>query len=158
MLGEGGRVSALASVPVGSGTATDRWMVSDPPGPAERTACATGVRSALVEAPDGVAETGIVTGGTATTLPWLLGREASGELDGGDVAMCRHRLARHPSPVIAARHRIDPVRARVLAGGVEIVAAVMERYAMTRLIVSRAGVRDGMILAYVEKGDAWVEG
>jgi exopolyphosphatase/pppGpp-phosphohydrolase len=138
--------------------ATDTWLLHDPPTPAEREACAAGVAEALSAAPSGHPERGIATGGTATTLPRLLGREHLGHLDHDDLGECRRRLARHPSAQLARAHSIDPVRARVLAGGVEILAAVMSRYRLERFTVSLAGVRDGMILAYLERGEDWVEG
>ena len=157
-LGEDGRVEVLASVAVGSGLATDTWLLHDPPAPAELDACAAGVGEALAAAPQGRPQRGIVTGGTATTLPRLLDHDRLGDLDRADLQRCREVLATRPSAEIAAEHGIDPVRARVLAGGVEIVAAVLQRYRLARLSVSLAGVRDGMILAYLERGDDWVEG
>jgi len=156
-LGEGDRVDALASIPVGSGMATETWLHDDPPTAAQLAECAAGVRAALEAAPAGHPTRGIATGGTATTLPQLLGRgrDHLGELDTADLERCRDRLAALPSKEIAAIHGIDPARARVLAGGGEIIGAVSARYALDRLTVSLAGLRDGMILAWLDKGDAW---
>lgn len=161
VLGEDGQIEALASVPVGSGGVTERWLGSDPPTDEEREACAAGVREALAEAPHGDPQRGIATGGTATTLPALLGRpqgSAGGHLFRGDLDGCRRILGRLPSAEIARQYGIELARARVLAGGVEIIDAVRERYGLDGVAVSHQGLRDGMILAYLERGDDWVSG
>jgi len=159
VLGEDGRIVALGSVPAGSGAVTESWLQSDPPTAEQLRAAAGAVRRLMAQAPDGTPETGRVTGGTANTLPLLLGRgEGTGELDRADLRRCRELLASMPSAEVATVYRIEPSRARVLAGGVEIVEAVLDRYALDRLGVSHQGLRDGMILAYLEVGDDWVEG
>jgi exopolyphosphatase / guanosine-5'-triphosphate,3'-diphosphate pyrophosphatase len=159
VIGEGGAVEALASVPVGSGVVTERWLRSDPPTAAEREACASGVREALAAAPQGSPVRGIAVGGTATTLPCVLDLpEGDGELDAIAIVEIRRRLGENPSAEIAARHRIDPVRARVLPGGLELLAAVLERYGLDAVTTSLRGLRHGMILAFVEHGDLWSSG
>ena len=159
VLGEDGRIGALASVPVGSGVATDRWLASDPPTGDERLACAAGVRALLEQAPEGAAASGIAVGGTATTLPLVLDRpEGDGVLDTVDIDELRRRLGEIDSTALAARHGVDPARARVLPGGLEVLAAVLERYGLDRVTVSHRGLRHGMILAHLERGEAWPEG
>jgi exopolyphosphatase/guanosine-5'-triphosphate,3'-diphosphate pyrophosphatase len=161
VLGEDGQIEALASVPVGSGSATERWLRSDPPSNDEREACGAGVRKALSAAPQGDPQRGIVTGGTATTLPALLGRprgSEGGTLRRADLDQCRQILAREPSAEVARQYGIELARARVLAGGVEIIDAVRERYGLGGVAVSHQGLRDGMILAYLEMGDGWTSG
>jgi len=159
VLGEGSTILALRSLPLGSGAITGRYLADDPPTEAQRRACAAAVRQAVREAPDGHPRRGVVTGGTATTLPALLDRKtATGNLDADDLEACRRILAGHPSAEVARRHGIEPARARVLPGGLEIVAALLERYALERLAVSLEGLRQGMILAWLERGAAWVEG
>jgi exopolyphosphatase/guanosine-5'-triphosphate,3'-diphosphate pyrophosphatase len=158
VLGEAGRVKALASVPIGSGSATDRWLLDDPPTAEQRAACAAALRALLGGVPDGDPRSGLCTGGTASTLPTLLGRQPRAVLGSGDLDRCREVLDSAPSAEVAARLGIDPLRARVLAGGVEIVGAVMHRYRLDSISVSPAGLRHGMILAYLEKGERWIEG
>jgi len=161
VLGEDGQIEALASVPVGSGSATERWLRTDPPSAEEREACAAGVREVLSAAPEGDPQRGIVTGGTATTLPALLGRprgSAGGTLYRADLDECRQILARLPSAEVARQYGIELARARVLAGGVEIIDAVRERYGLDGVAVSHQGLRDGMILAHLERGDGWTRG
>jgi exopolyphosphatase/guanosine-5'-triphosphate,3'-diphosphate pyrophosphatase len=148
----------VVSLPIGSGAATDRWLHSDPPTDAELRACRDGVLSVLRGAPGGRPEHIVVTGGTASTLPVLLDRDRETHLDAEDLARCRALLARHPSAEIAERFHLDPARARVLAGGVEIVDAVRLLFDAERIRVTIHGLRTGMILAWSARGDRWVEG
>src|SRR5258708_2357842 len=63
-----------------------------------------------------------------------------------------------PGAARPRRYALDPSRARVLAGGVEIIDAVGVTYAVDRVRVTIHGLRTGMILAYLENGDRWPEG
>jgi exopolyphosphatase/guanosine-5'-triphosphate,3'-diphosphate pyrophosphatase len=150
--------TTVVSLEIGSGAATDRWLHSDPPTDEERRACLDGVVSVLRTAPVAHPDHVIVTGGTASSLPVLLDRDRETHLDADDIAHCRALLSRHPSAEIAAKHGLDPSRARVLAGGVEIVDAVRILFGAERIRVTIHGLRSGMILAYLEKGERWVEG
>jgi exopolyphosphatase / guanosine-5'-triphosphate,3'-diphosphate pyrophosphatase len=156
----GGRdhLDVVASLPIGSGAATDRWLPDDPPTDAQRRACYAGVVEALRSAPPARPDLAIATGGTATSLPRLLGRHHESHLYADDLARCRELLSARPSGEIALAHDLDPARARVLAGGVEIVDAILAVYALERIRVTIHGLRTGMILAYVEKRDRWPEG
>jgi len=150
--------STVRSLPIGSGAATDRWLHSDPPTDGERRACFEGVMAVLRSAPEAHPDHVVATGGTASTLPVLLGRDREAHLDADDLARCRELLARHPSAEIAAHHGLESARARVLAGGVEIVDAVRLLFDAERIRVTIHGLRSGMILAHAESGDRWVEG
>jgi exopolyphosphatase / guanosine-5'-triphosphate,3'-diphosphate pyrophosphatase len=157
--GRHGNATQVESLPIGSGAATDRWLHHDPPSGEERRACFGGVIEALRGARAGDPPEHIVaTGGTASTLPVLLDRDHETHLDAGDLARCRAILGRHPSEEIAARHGLDPARARVLAGGVEIVDAVRVLFDAERIRVTIHGLRSGMILACAQNGDRWIEG
>jgi exopolyphosphatase / guanosine-5'-triphosphate,3'-diphosphate pyrophosphatase len=157
-LGRPDHIDALVSLPIGSGAATDRWLPSDPPTPDELAVCASGVREVLGAAPPGSPDAVITTGGTASTLPRLLGRDPDSSLTADDLAQCRSILTAHPSAAVAATHSLDPARARVLAGGVEIIDAIRTRYSAPAVRTTIHGLRTGMILAHAANGDAWVEG
>jgi exopolyphosphatase/guanosine-5'-triphosphate,3'-diphosphate pyrophosphatase len=158
-LGVEGRIDALASLPIGSGAATDRWLTDDPPGPEQVAACAAAVDAALQGgAPAGAPQHVVATGGTATSLPHLLGRDAESPLSAADLAHCRSVVAAAPSAAVAAAHGLHPARARVLAGGVEIIDAVRRHYTAAAVRTTIHGLRTGMILAWLDRGDAWVEG
>jgi exopolyphosphatase/guanosine-5'-triphosphate,3'-diphosphate pyrophosphatase len=157
-LGRRNRAETVVSLPVGSGAATDRWLRSDPPTLYERRACFDAVMSALRGAPLARPDLVMSTGGTATSLPTLLQREREGYLDADDLAYCRDLLMAHPSAHIAAHFGLDPARARVLAGGVEILDAVRLLFEAQRIGVTIHGLRTGMILAWAEKGERWIQG
>jgi exopolyphosphatase/pppGpp-phosphohydrolase len=70
----------------------------------------------------------------------------------------RTLLATTPSAELARIHALDPARARVLAGGVEIVEAIRAHYAAESVQTTIHGLRTGMILAFLENGDRWVDG
>ena len=150
--------TTVASLEIGSGSATDRWLHSDPPTDEERRACLDGVTAVLRTAPVAHPDHVVVTGGTASSLPLLLDRDRETHLDADDIAHCRTVLSRHPSAEVAAKHGLEPARARVLAGGVEIVDAVRILFGAERIRVTIHGLRTGMILAYLENGERWVEG
>jgi exopolyphosphatase / guanosine-5'-triphosphate,3'-diphosphate pyrophosphatase len=185
VLGTAQRIEALVSLPIGSGVATDRWLADDPPTDAQRQACFDGVMEILrtgameigagAQRPAPGASRGrnsfsggvdagqrgfsaVATGGTATTLPVLLGRGSETTLNTADLAACRTILAAAPSADIARRYALDPARARVLAGGVEIIDAIRTTYDLDAITVTIHGLRSGMILAYAEKGDRWIDG
>ncbi len=157
-LGRKHRVDVSVSLPIGSGAATDRWLRSDPPTAAERRACFDGVMSALRGSPVARPDLLVATGGTASSLPVLLQRDRETYLDADDLAYCRDVLMAQPSAGIAAHYGLDPARARVLAGGVEIVDAIRLLFEAQRIGVTIHGLRSGMILAWAEKGAAWIEG
>jgi exopolyphosphatase/guanosine-5'-triphosphate,3'-diphosphate pyrophosphatase len=151
-------IGAHVSLPIGSGSATDRWLKSDPPTDEERRACLDWLVTSLRAAPQGHPDHVIATGGTAASLPVLLGRDRETHLDADDLAHCRAILGRHPSAEIAKKYGLEPERARVLAGGVEIVDAVRTLSGVDRIRVTIQGLRTGMILAYAAVNDRWVEG
>lgn len=157
-VGPRSRATTVMSLEIGSGVATDRWLHHDPPTDEERRAALDGITAVLRTAPVANPDHVVVTGGTASSLPTLLGRDRETHLDADDIAKCRTELSRHPSAEIAKRYGLEPARARVLSGGVEIVDAVRVLFGVERIRVTIHGLRTGMILAYLEKGERWVEG
>ena len=160
VLGRDGRIEALSSLPIGSGAATDRWLPADPPTAAQLDACLHGVLDVLRRgAPTGTPHHLIATGGTASTLPRLLRRDSpESTLAAADLDRCRATLLAAPAADVATAYAIDPARARVLAGGVQIIEAIRQLYAADAVRTTIHGLRTGMILAYAEKGDRWVDG
>ena len=158
VLGDAQRIDALASLPLGSGAATDQWLQADPPTDAELDACRAWVDEVLHDAPHGEPEHAVITGGTASTLPALLGRERESELTAHDLQQCRALLRAGTSEEIARSHDITLARARVLAGGVEIIDALRALYGLDRVRITIHGLRSGMILAWTETGERWTEG
>jgi exopolyphosphatase/guanosine-5'-triphosphate,3'-diphosphate pyrophosphatase len=158
-VGSDSTIAALASLEIGSGAVTDRWLHDDPPTRAQLDACATAIRSVLVAgAPQASPQRVIATGGTASALGRLLAGTPESVLTAANLDRLRTLLATTPSAELARIHALDPARARVLAGGVEIVEAIRAHYAAESVQTTIHGLRTGMILAFLENGDRWVDG
>jgi exopolyphosphatase/guanosine-5'-triphosphate,3'-diphosphate pyrophosphatase len=176
VVGEGERVTWRVSLPLGSGTIHDRVAPADPADPAELAAAARLVEDALagLAIPLPVAEAA-VCGGAATSLAALASRAglAVDVPDGGGhrradlgappdltPARCEALIAlleTLPAVAIARRYGVDEGRARLLAPGAVVIAAATRRLGVARVRVSRRGIREGAILAYLRHGDGWLD-
>ena len=118
------------------------------------------MRAAAVEAvrvaPDATPSEIVAVGGTASNLLKLV------PVAGADQWLSRDRieaattaLLHLPAALVAERYMVNPRRAGILAGGVAIIAAILDRYALDRIRVSDAGIREGTILAVAHAGPTW---
>ncbi|MDE3131591.1 MAG: hypothetical protein KGL16_10605 [Acidobacteriota bacterium] len=130
------------SLPVGSGNVTRRWLLSDPPAAGEIAAARAGVRRAFhgVEPPADVSRL-VAVGGSATTLRTLVGPV----LDSPVLARLLATAQRLSAAELARDCGIDSQRARLLPGGLLILQAVSELFAMP-LEIGRGGLREGLLL------------
>jgi exopolyphosphatase/guanosine-5'-triphosphate,3'-diphosphate pyrophosphatase len=152
---EAGHALGWASLPVGSGGSAARHL-SDPPRPGERASLRESVREALADAPAWPVGRLVATGGTASNLPRLLcSAPSEPALTRADLDAARARLDAGPAANVARRTGLPEVRVRALRGGVEVLDLLLERYGLDRVQVSHAGLRQGMILAYLERGEDW---
>ncbi len=165
VVGEGNRPQLAASLRLGSAQLLRAVSADDPPSP-RQLADAEALASMALEAapePNGLRVL-LATGGTAANLPVLLGRrppaaesgplrlvDESGE---GWTEVSRLELTRASlltrelsSAELAARTGLGLRRARLMAGGVVIVRALLERYGPGAATVTERGLRDGVILA-----------
>ena len=136
-----------ASLPLGSATVTERWLVADPPtGEQVRTA-----RAGLAEACAGIgpppAEVAIAVGGSAVTL----GSMAGGEIDAHSLGRLLATVQEAPSAEVARRHGLHPLRARVLPGGVLLLEWALQAFGRP-LRVGAGGIREGVILEELARG------
>jgi exopolyphosphatase / guanosine-5'-triphosphate,3'-diphosphate pyrophosphatase len=155
VVADGARALRWTSLPVGSGGLASRYL-SDPPGPGEREALRTAAAAALAGAPECDAERLVMTGGTASHLPKVVSRERPPDIVSDDqLRTAIERLDAGPSAVLAPRYGVPEARVRALRAGAEVLLLLLDRYALDRFHVSLAGLRQGMILAYVERGDDW---
>ncbi|HEY7779842.1 MAG TPA: hypothetical protein VIC85_06495 [Ktedonobacterales bacterium] len=173
VVGEGERVVWRVSLPFGSGSIHDRLAPADPADPTELAAAARMVEGALagLAIPLPVAEVA-VCGGAATTLAALARRaglagddratepEEPGAPPGLTPSHCEALiglLRTLPAAEIARRYGVDEGRARLLASGAVMIAAAARRLGVARVRVSRRGIREGAILAFLRHGDGWLE-
>ena len=75
-----------------------------------------------------------------------------GTLSHDGIAEALAILAAQPSDLAAERYLIRPTRARILAAGAVILDAILERYGLSSMRVSEAGLREGTILAVDHAG------
>lgn len=174
--GKGSAITWRVSLPLGSGAIHDRYAPADPP-----------VASELETARRVVAETlhpldlafpvdeALACGGTATTLAalaaWALteangtGGNGAGNGKGGFIQVLTQAglgallelLQSLPAVEVSRRYRVDEVRARLLGAGTVVLLATMDWLGVDALRVSRRGIREGALLAYLHTGERWLE-
>lgn len=163
--GKGTRPQEGTSLKLGSAQLL-RAVAADDPLSARQLAHAEARASMIMEAAPRLAGRPplIVTGGTAANLPVLLGTATAVHESRGvglvdevgepwtvvprsEVERARELVRSEPSPALAARTGLSPKRARLMAGGVLILLALMERYRADALTATERGLRDGVILA-----------
>ena len=150
------RAAVASGIRVGSSRLTAAFVDHDPPTPRGGPGDARlGPRPACRRAGCDPSRL-VAVGGTATNLLKVVPAAA---LDRG---LTRPRLARavailtaEPAAYVAIHHAINPLRARVLAAGVAILEALLDRYGLDRLHVVDTGVREGAVLAATRGGPDW---
>lgn len=148
-----GGVSWWRSVPVGSGTLTDRHLRADPPSPAEIAALRDHAAAAFAGLAAPPVELALAVGGSATSLHRLCGPR----LDAATLAGALRAVTAQPCERAAADLGLAAQRVRLLPGAL----AVLERAAVAfdaPLEVSRGGLREGIILSVVDERSADGEG
>jgi hypothetical protein len=163
IIAELGHGAWRTSLPIGSAFMHDRFTPHDPPHPVEVSA----LNSYLAEKLSGIprlshVEELLVSGGTVNALMRLV-QQAQGRAT-GDLSLRRRDLdhalqlmLEQPAALIAARYRLRIERARLLPTGAIILAALLDHLRLPGIVVSAAGIREGVILACAEYGQNWLE-
>jgi exopolyphosphatase / guanosine-5'-triphosphate,3'-diphosphate pyrophosphatase len=155
VVADGMRAVRWASLHVGSGGLAARHL-SDPPRPGERQALRADAMSEVRDAPECDAHRMVVTGGTASNLPRVLSaRNPPNVLTTDALLKAAERLDAAPAAELADRYGLPEARIRALRGGVELLLLLLDFYGLDRFHVSHAGLRQGMILAYLDRGEDW---
>ena len=144
-----------ATLPIGSGVLAATYL-SDPPRPEERARLRKAALRELPNAPDGDVERLVATGGTASNLPSVLARRNPPQvLTTADILTCEARLDRHRARSVAATVGLPVSRVKALRGGVEALLLLLDWFGLALLHVSHEGLRHGMLLAYLKRGEDW---
>src|SRR6266567_5366770 len=144
-----------ASLPVGSGVLANTYL-ADPPKPEERARMRRAALRELPQAPDGDVERLVATGGTASNLPFVLAkRNPPSVLTSHDLLQCEKRLDGARATQVAERVRLPVNRVKAMRADVEVLLLLLDWYGLAVLHISHEGLRHGMLLAYLERGDAW---
>ncbi|HSR24298.1 MAG TPA: hypothetical protein VLW53_12160 [Candidatus Eisenbacteria bacterium] len=149
------RALRWVSLRVGSGGLAARHL-SDPPRPGEREALRADAMTEVCRAPECEAQKLVVTGGTASNLPRVLSPgNPPHVLTTAALLKAAERLDSAPAAELAARYGLPEGRIRALRGGVELLLLLLDFYGLDRFHVSHAGLRQGMILAFLDRGEDW---
>lgn len=130
------------SLDIGAVRLTARFLADDPPGKRVLAAAKDEVERHLDGFAPPLPQTALAAGGTARALRKLVGREL--DADAFDAAL--RILGKRPAAKTAKLFGLHERRARTLAAGAIILAALHERLGVP-LQVSRAGLREGAALA-----------
>lgn len=132
----------IRGLDIGCVRLTERLLGKDPPGKKALAAASAEVERHLEGLISPFPRGAYATGGTARAVRKLVGKTL-GPTELQDVLAI---LGKRPSQRIAKSFDIHPRRARTLAAGVLLLAAIQHRLAVP-LEVSRAGLREGVALA-----------
>jgi exopolyphosphatase/pppGpp-phosphohydrolase len=110
----------------------------------------------LTQAPDGDVQRLVATGGTASNLPSVLSsRHPPAVLTTADLLECERRLDAGRAGEVARKIGLEPSRVKALRAGVEVLLLLLDWYGLAVLQISHEGLRHGMLLAYLERGEDW---
>jgi len=155
VIARGQAMMRSATLPIGSGVLASTYL-SDPPKPEERARLRKAALRELTHAPDGDVERLVATGGTASNLPLVLThRNPPPVLTTADLLTCESRLDRDRAALVAKSVKLPPGRVKAMRAGVEALLLLLDWYGLAVLHVSHQGLRHGMLLAYLERGNDW---
>jgi exopolyphosphatase/guanosine-5'-triphosphate,3'-diphosphate pyrophosphatase len=155
VIGRSREMIRWATLPIGSGILASTYL-SDPPKPDERARLRKAALRELVQAPDGDVERLVATGGTASNLPLVLThRNPPPVLTTADLLTCEVRLDRARAAEVAQAVKLPPSRIKAMRAGVEALLLLLDWYGLAVLQISHQGLRQGMLLAYMERGNDW---
>jgi exopolyphosphatase/guanosine-5'-triphosphate,3'-diphosphate pyrophosphatase len=144
-----------ATLPIGSGVLASEFL-SDPPRPEERARLRKAALRELTRAPDGEVDRLVATGGTASNLPVVLARRNPPPvLTTADILTCESRLDRGRARAVAEDVGLPVNRVKAMRAGVEALLLLLDWYGLALLHVSHEGLRHGMLLAYLQRGEDW---
>ena len=144
-----------ASLPIGSGVLANTYL-GDPPGPEDRARMRRAALRELPQAPDGEVERLVATGGTASNLPLVLAkRNPPSVLTSHDLLQCEKRLDGARATQVSERVGLPVSRVKAMRAGVEVLLLLLDWYGLAVMHVSHQGLRHGMLLAYLERGNTW---
>ena len=155
VVGNARKMIRSATLPIGSGVLASAYL-SDPPKPEERARMRRAALRELAQAPDADLERLVATGGTASNLPQVLAkRNPPAVLTTADLLACESRLDAGKAVDVAAKVGLPANRVKAMRAGVEVLLLLLDWYGLAVLHISHQGLRHGMVLAYLERGDDW---
>ena len=147
MGGEGGALRWATSVPIGVRFLTERFAPGDPPSIDLLEPMIAAVRE-MVDPVEVSAhgDEAIACGGSAVALSVLAGTDV---LDRDALVRAVERLAARSADDLADETGLEPARLRLSLAGAAALEAVRRSFGLEDLRVSRAGLREGLVLETV---------
>jgi exopolyphosphatase/guanosine-5'-triphosphate,3'-diphosphate pyrophosphatase len=148
---EHGHIILQTSLPLGSSRLADLYH-ADPPAADELARVDDAATRALTGLPEWRPARLIVTGGTATTLAHVAGaRERRYVMSTKELSSQRELFARETAGAIAHSYGVEGARARLLPAGAAIIAALCAATGAADVVLTGAGLRDGLLIEYFTK-------
>jgi exopolyphosphatase/pppGpp-phosphohydrolase len=72
-----------------------------------------------------------------------------------DLLACEGRLDRGRAMAVATKVGLPANRVKAMRAGVEVLLLLLDWYGLALLQISHQGIRHGMLLAYLERGNDW---
>ena len=135
-----GGVSWAHSFAIGSSALAGRCH-GDPPSPADLATMRAAAREAFGAAPIPPAADAVAVGGSAASLPTLVGPV----LDAPALERALGVLTGAPAAEVARRHGLAPERTQLLPAGILVLDAAAQRLGRP-LRIGRGGLREGVVL------------
>ncbi|HEY8762173.1 MAG TPA: hypothetical protein VIP52_14830 [Candidatus Dormibacteraeota bacterium] len=155
VVARGQKSEAWRSLPIGSGVLAGKHL-SDPPREGERDALRSEAVALLKDMPECEPTRLVATGGTASNLPRVVSqRRPPTVLSRQALLRAADHLDQAPAAELEQRYLLRPGRVAAMRGGVEVLLLLLDWAGLDRLHVSLEGLRQGMILAYLERGEDW---
>ena len=110
----------------------------------------------LTHAPDGEVQRLVATGGAASNLPLVLTRKNPPVvLTTADLLTCEARLDGARATEVARTLGLPANRVKAMRAGIEALLLFLDWYGLALLQISHEGLRHGMLLAYLDRGNDW---
>ena len=155
VVGNARKMVRSATLPIGSGVLASTFL-SDPPKPEERARLRRAALHELAQAPEADVERFVATGGTASNLPLVLSkRNPPTVLTTAGLLTCESRLDAGKAAAVAIKVGLPANRVKAMRAGVEVLLLLLDWYGLAVLHVSHEGLRHGMLLDYLERGEDW---
>jgi exopolyphosphatase/guanosine-5'-triphosphate,3'-diphosphate pyrophosphatase len=150
-------------IPVGSARLTAQHVEDDPPTEAEVLELRAEAHHLFSSLPTGHPRRGVIVGGSGTNLLRLTSEEGdedapdSGLIDTTRTARAIEIVMGRPSAELAEEYGLRERRIRQMAAGASLIEAALDCYNLDALAASDLSLREGIIIAREQAGDAWRE-
>ena len=153
---EAGTIRWAKSLQLGCGRLTELFVHQDPPTTEERSAIDARFTEAIRSLPSANPDLVVFTGGTASHVAYLSGRETmTSEIALSEVQRLEDIVYSLPASEVASRYTVKPERAEVLPAGITSLLAVARYYDVDPVRITRGGIREGVIIDTLQSIGRW---